>query len=189
MKKKLQPIAWISIVLLASVASFFFSKSISYKNGYRDGVIFADSSSYKRGKTEGYRDGYEYCDSITEDLDRLRTSEMFNLNLIFEELADPKRYIKLSGELTYREAGGVATSKKRYVKALLINSASFARYNELVVVAQFKDKRSAVLSEMNIKLLDISYPRKSLNFEIGEKDVPELAESVELLLESAQGVD
>lgn len=175
---------WIGAILLTGVASFFSGKAFFYKDGYRDGVIFADSSSYKRGKVDGYREGYEYCDSITEDIDSLRSSEMFNLNIIFEELADPKKYIKITGTIVPREGVG----KGRYVKARIVNVSSFARYNELVVVARFKDKRDGVVREMNIPLPDVLYPRKSLNFEIRE-DIPELAESVDFILESAQGMD
>ncbi|MDZ4847115.1 MAG: hypothetical protein SH857_16400 [Chitinophagales bacterium] len=189
MKSQFRNWIWIAAIFVIGIVSFFSGKALYYKDGYRDGVIFADSSSFKRGKSEGFRDGYEYCDSITEDLDSLRKTEMFNLNIIFEEIADPKGNIEVSGELKYRDTDGTVASKKRFVKARIVNAAAFARYNELVVIARFKDKRDGIISEMNIELPDILYPRKSLNFEIPEKDVPELAESVDFILESAQGVD
>jgi hypothetical protein len=180
-------VIWVSAIILVGIASFFSGKTLYYKDGYRDGVIFADSSSYKRGKTEGYKEGYEYCDSIAEDLDRLRTSEMFNLNIIFEELADPKAYIKASGTIETREGSPARSSK--YVKVRITNSASFARYNDLVMIARFKDKREGVIGDFEIKSPYVLYPRKSLNFEIEQKDVPEHAESVDILIESAQGLD
>lgn len=184
MRRKYQSVIWFGALIVVGALSFFSGKTLYYKEGYRDGVIFADSSSYKRGKVDGYRDGYAYCDSITEDMDSLRATEMFNLNIIFEELADPKKYIEIEGTLEQ----GAGIGKKRYVKARIKNTSSFARYSELIVVARFYDKRNAVIREINVALPDILYPRKGILFEIKE-DVPDLAESVEFILESAQGMD
>lgn len=190
MKPPIRNGIWIAAIIVVAAASFFSGQVLFYKDGYRDGIIFADSSSYKRGKVEGYRDGYEYCDSITEDFERMRNSEMFNLNIIYEELAEPKEYIKLAGELSSKNLGnGTASSDLKIVKGHIQNTASFARYNELVVMAIFKDKQGKVLGQYNLKLPDVLYPRKGYNIEIGEKDVPALAESVELILDSAQGMD
>jgi hypothetical protein len=196
MGKKAQNIMILVVVVIAvAIGSFFSGRAYFYKDAYLDGVVFADSSSYKRGRTEGYKAGYEYCDSLTEVLDSLRKTEMFNLNIIFEELADPKKYIKVSGTIQSRSMkDGIGSRKERFVKALIVNTASFARYNELAITARFKDKREKAIGDFNFKLPDVSlsdvlYPRKNLDFEIGGKDIPALAESVEFIVESAQGMD
>lgn len=185
MKFQLKNGTWIALLLTIGVIAFFSGKLLYYKDGYRDGVIFADSSSYKRGKVDGYREGYEYCDSITEDIDSLRSTEMFNLNIILEELADPFKYIKVSGTVDIRDNTG---RDSKYVKGRIVNTSSFARYNDLEVKAIFKDKREGIIREFSIALPDVLYPRKSMNFEINE-GVPELTASVELVLTKAQGVD
>lgn len=190
MNKKPQLVAIIfAAAVFVGLASFFTGKAFFYKDGYHDGVIFADSSSYKRGKTEGYKEGYEigyaYCDSISKDFDRLRTSEMFNLNIILEELADPKANIRVMGTIERDEEQKGA----KYVKGRLTNSASFARYNEVTLKVRFKDKQEGVLEERSIKLPLILFPRKSTSFEIPSKDVPESSETVEIFLENAQGMD
>lgn len=179
----------IIIAFLVGFASFFTGKVFFYKDGYRDGVIFADSSSYKRGKYDGYKEGYEigyaYCDSISKDFDRLRTSEMFNLNIILEELADPKSNIRAMGTIERDEEKKGA----KYVKGRLTNSASFARYNEVTITVRFKDSQEKLIEEKSIKLPDILFPRKNRIFEIPSKDVPQTAETVEIIVESAQGMD
>src|SRR5690242_17557658 len=116
--KKAQRIGiWIVALILVAIGSFFSGKAYFFREAYLEGVVFADSSSYKRGRNEGYKAGYEYCDSLTEVLDSLRKTEMFNLNIIFEELADPKKYIKISGTIESKNVKeGIGSRKVRFVK-------------------------------------------------------------------------
>ena len=185
-KRHVNTALWVSALVLVGAGSFFSGKVLYYNDGYLKGASLADSSFYKMGEKEGYNRGYEYCDSIAEDLERAKSSEQFNLNIIYEELGNPKEYIQVVGEMDSKTDNGI---KIKYAKVRINNNAAFARYNEVVIKAVFKDKAGTVIGSYMMDVPDVLYPRKSVQIEIPSKEVPALTESVELEVQTAQGMD
>ncbi len=176
-------------IAIASVVifSFFLGRKFHFRSGFNAGALFADTSGYKQGYNIGFAEGYELRDSIAKKEIALRAADVFNLNIIYEELGNPARYMELSCELIEKQPG--RGSSVKYAKCLIKSLASFARYDKIKIKAKFFDKRKSELKELTFVLPEVLYPGRSIIFEITGKDVPEFAESVEIKLESAHGIE
>ena len=179
---------WATAIIIASLTAFLTGKKIYYTRGFNAGAVFADTSGYK----QGYRLGFELCYQLRDSIAKTETSneENLNLNIIYEELGNPEKFISITGEVAERNLGGkTSASWVKYARGKIESSASFARYKDISITAKFFDKRNASIGKATVTIPEILYPGRVLIFVISEKEVPEFTETVQFELENAHGMD
>lgn len=190
MGKTSKKILWIFGLLLIAALAFYGGKKSGYDTAYFEGAIFGDSSGYKRGYFVGFEDGFQLRDSIAQKEIKLRQSEQFNLNIIYEERGNPEEYITLEGEVKEKQVGGSFGKRvENFVKIKISSEASFARYKNISLNINFIGARSKLLKQVTYPVKDILYPGKTITFELAGSVLPRDVLEVEVRLESALGLD
>ena len=175
------------MTVVVAIVSFVAGMFIFRQIGYNEGIRFAVTSGSKQAYSLGFEMGYELRDSIAIREKELRDANLFNLNIIEQEAANPKDHIIATGETFEKQADKAGL--KKFVNIRINSAAQFARYKEMDFSVKFLGLRNAQIGEIEISPSDILYPGRTVEYEIFWKDVPEFTQTIEVRLIKATGMD